>query len=106
MRSSAYAPILDELRRAGAKDVTLLQRTRHPRLQWVGVHGPRFYVLPGSPSDWRSLANARADVRRILRQDGMLPVEAPKPPRQPTPVERLRRRVKELEAELRRYASD
>ena len=99
------AAVLSELRQAGAQDITILRSARHPRVQWTTRNGqPRFYVLPGTPSDRRGLANARADVRRLLRQDDMLHAEPLRPSRQLTPVERLRQRVRELEAELRRRA--
>ena len=104
MRASDHiAVILSELRQAGARDIVVIRGAKHPRAQWISRHGqPRVYVLPGTPSDRRGLANARADVRRMLREDGMLEDEPFRPPRRPTPVERLRLRVKELEAELRR----
>lgn len=102
MKAEHITAILAELRLAGARDVTVLRCARHPRVQWTARNGePRVYVLPGTPSDRRGPANARADVRRMLRDDGML-VELPRPVRAPTPMERLRRRVRELEAELRR----
>jgi hypothetical protein len=60
-------------------------------------------TVPGTPSDWRSAENTRHDLRRILREDGMLEETAsPKtpPPRQPSRIELLERRVVELERRL------
>ena len=35
--------------------------------------------MPATPSDWRASRNTRADVRRLLREDGVL-TERAKPP--------------------------
>ena len=35
-------------------------------------HGLRVYTIPGTPGDWRSPHNVRAEVRRMLREDGLL----------------------------------
>ena len=38
--------------------------------------------MPATPSDWRSVRNTRAGVRRMLREDGLLvePERADPPP--------------------------
>jgi hypothetical protein len=59
------------------------------------------YSMPLTPSDWRSPNNVRADIRRILREDGLLVTEERRtPPRPPAPTDRvtlLERRVAVLE---------
>ena len=72
------AAVVTELREAGARDIVVIQGAKHPRVQWTGRNGQRrFYTLSGTLSDRRGLANARADVRRLLRDDGMLRDEPP-----------------------------
>jgi hypothetical protein len=59
------------------------------------------YVLPSTPSDFRSAANVRADIRRILKADGMLTTERrPPPPKTPDRVTLLERRVAAQEQRL------
>jgi hypothetical protein len=60
------------------------------------------YAVPGTPSDWRSAENVRRDMRKILRADGMLEAPEPRtpPPRQPSRIELLERRMAEVERRL------
>jgi len=93
--------VLAELRAAGIHDATVINQARHPRCQWLGPDGSaRVYVFPSTPSDHRGLANARADLRRIMRADGLITAPEPRAPRAPTPVQRLQARVRALEAAL------
>jgi hypothetical protein len=75
-------PCLDvakqELAAAGIRDVTHSFGGKHLQIRWRGNTAERMYVLPLTPSDWRSSKNVRADIRRLLSEDGLLP--APKPP--------------------------
>ena len=91
--------VISELRQAGAQDIVVIRRAKHPQVRWSGLRGLRLYTLPATPSDHRGHANGVADVRRMLRADGML-IETPRQPRQLTPVQRLQARVRELEREL------
>jgi hypothetical protein len=65
------------------------------------------YSTALTPSDWRSPHNTRAEIRRLLREDGVLPErpERPAPPPKPAPkldrVTTLERRVEELEKIVR-----
>ena len=63
----------------------------------------RVYTLPATPGDWRSSRNTRADIRRLLREDGVFtpPLQQPEPP--PRKLDRLaelERRVAALERRL------
>ena len=94
--------ILAELRAAGMQGVTIINQTKHPRAQWSHKGEPRTYIFPSTPGDGnRGLKNCVADVRRILRQDGLLPADSePRPPKSSPPIERARQQIKALEAEL------
>ena len=60
----------------------------------------RVFAVPGTPSD--CVENTRHDLlRRILRDDGMLEtVSQTPPPRQPSRIELLERRLAEIERRL------
>jgi len=52
-------------------------------------------TIPGTASDWRSPANTRSDLRKLLRQDGLLEMKPNGAPAGPEP--RLcRRQLEEL----------
>lgn len=58
--------LLKELKAHGHPEAHLEQGGRHPRLV-VTIDGkPRFYVVPSTPGDWRSEANARAGMKRAF----------------------------------------
>jgi hypothetical protein len=68
-------PSLRELEAAGIDYEIHRTGGGHWKVQWVVIeHRKRSLFVPFSASDWRSPLNARAQVRRILRQD-----EGPKP---------------------------
>lgn len=101
MRNECLDAAIAELSSAGVRDVKRSYGSKHLQLRWV-VNGSgieRMYSLPITPSDWRSASNTRATIRRILREDGMLKVTEPKPPRPkpPNQVELLKRQIKMLE---------
>ena len=55
---------------------------KHIRITWLHNGHDRLFVVPRTSSDWRADANTRSDVRKILKQDGLigaelLPVERP-----------------------------
>jgi hypothetical protein len=67
---------LRELEAAGIRDVAIAHGSRHPQLRWATGRGRRVFTVAGSPSDWRAPRNTRADIRRVLRADGMIkPIE-------------------------------
>ena len=45
---------------------------KHKRLFWEHNGEPRTATIPITPSDYRSLKNNRAQIRRLLREDGLL----------------------------------
>jgi hypothetical protein len=108
MRNECLAVALRELDAAGVRNVMRVNGGKHLQLRWqVNGHGLRIYTVPVSPSDWRSPHNTRAEIRRLLREDGVLVVPekvAPAPARKPDTVARmdgLERRLSELEALVR-----
>jgi hypothetical protein len=95
---------LKELAEAGVRDPVVANGGKHLQLRWTTPRGERrCFAVSGTPSDWRSPQNTVRDLRRILRSDGMLEeTGTPKtpPPRQPSRIELLERRVGELERRL------
>jgi hypothetical protein len=95
---------LSELAKVGIRDVERSYGGKHLQIRFkANGSGTRMYSMPLTPSDWRSPNNVRADIRRMLREDGLLkmPVEHRTPaPRPPAPIDRvtlLERRVAVLE---------
>jgi hypothetical protein len=80
------------LREAGVYDYRLAKGGKHLQIHWEANGASRFYVLPGTPGDWRSPHNVKAEMRRMLRQDGLL-VDTPSEPkpRRATLEQRVRR---------------
>jgi hypothetical protein len=103
-RNECVDAALAELAAAGIRDVERSYGGRHQQIRWrANGHGSRIYTLPISPSDYRADRNVRADIRRMLREDGMLPAAPPKPPVPSKPPDRLaelERRVAALERAL------
>jgi hypothetical protein len=95
------------LKEGGVFDPKIVPGGKHLQLRWPHKGGVWFYALPTTPSDWRSSLNVRSDIRKILRDDGLIkddpaPVEKPQPPRPPTleqRVTRLEQLIEELRAE-------
>jgi hypothetical protein len=97
---TAALAVLDE---AGVRDPVVANGGKHLQLRWTTPRGERrMFPVPGTPSDWRSAENTRHDLRRILREDGMIETNSPKtpPPRQPSRLELLERRLAEVERRL------
>jgi hypothetical protein len=108
MRNSCLDIALRELESAGIRDIEQVRGGKHLQLRWqINGHGLRVYTLPATPSDWRSPLNTRAEIRRMLREDGVLHApERPKPPPRPAPkpvgrLGEIERRLAELEAIVR-----
>src|SRR5262245_40487197 len=73
MRNPCLEIALRELEAVGIRNVEQVRGGKHWQLRWqVNGHGPRVYTIPGTPGDWRSPHNVRAEVRRMLREDGLL----------------------------------
>jgi Rha family phage regulatory protein len=73
--------VLTELSAVGIEP-TVEQGRKHIKIEWEHHGSPRTYVTATTPSDRRAHLNVRADVRRMLRLDGLigdetLPVQGP-----------------------------
>ena len=100
---SCFTAAIKELAKAGVHHPEIAHGGKHLRLRWTTPRGERrVFAVPGTPSDWRSAENTRHDLRRILRDDGMLETASPRtpPPRQPSRIELLERRLAEVERRL------
>jgi hypothetical protein len=71
MRNPCIDAAITELRKAGIYDYEIAQGGKHPQIHWGANGTRRFYAVPGTPSDVRSVHNVRADIRRLLRADGL-----------------------------------
>jgi hypothetical protein len=62
-------PLVDEIRRNGVEIVDISQTGRgHLRLHWSGGNGKlETIVTSATPSDWRTVHNARAAIRRKFK---------------------------------------
>lgn len=49
----------------------LTDRAKHKEIVWLQGGKNHRYILPSTPSDWRSAYNCRADIRRMLRSAGI-----------------------------------
>ena len=65
-------PAIEELRAAGVYNFKVNQN-KHFKLRWAATPTQsRCVTLSGSPSNHNAAANARADVRRLLKLDGII----------------------------------
>ena len=104
MKNECLAAALRELAAAGVRDVQQSYGSKHLQLRWsANGHGMRMYSLALTPSDCRADRNVRADIRRMLRDDGLLPISSPKPspPPKSDRISKLEARVAALESALR-----
>jgi hypothetical protein len=101
MRNPCIDAVIAELRAAGIYDYEVARNHKHPQIHW-GVNGSRRYLaVSATPSDSYAATKARADVRRLLKADGLLPREMP--PRGPQPrALSLEQRVAALERQVMR----
>lgn len=107
MKNSCLNAALDELGAAGIRDVRHAPGGKHRQISWQSNGATRFYnVSVGAPSDYRSIANTRADVRRLLRADGFLVDREPAKPKPLDRMSRLEQRVAAVELELAAMRND
>jgi hypothetical protein len=100
MKNACLDAALGELHAAGIRDVVHAPGGKHRQIRWQVNGTTRFYSVPGTPSDYRSIANTKADIRRLLREDGFLVDREPAKPRAPDQLTRLEQRIAALELEV------
>jgi hypothetical protein len=61
------------LLRAHGVECTLEKTSRHNKVLFVLDGRRQMYTCSRTPSDGRTLLNAKADIKRMLRQAGVLP---------------------------------
>ena len=108
MKNPCLDAALDELAKAGIRDVTRSYGGKHIQVRWhVNGHAPRFVSVSKTPSDFRSPENTRRDVRQLLREDGVItdPQRSAPPPKAPDRVTLLERRMRTLELEIEKLKS-
>jgi hypothetical protein len=103
LKNTCLEAVLSELNAAGVRSISHANGGRHRQLRWAAPNGdPRvFNVSFGtSASDYRATANARSEVRRMLKADGLLVDRPPPAPRPLDRVSRLEQRIATLELEV------
>jgi hypothetical protein len=84
--------VVAELHRAGVRDHMLVNGGKHQQVHWrVNGSEPRHITIPTSPSDRRWEQNLKHEVRKILREDGLLVGSVPAEKLHPKPPDRLSR---------------
>jgi hypothetical protein len=102
MRNACLAAALAELDAAGIRDYQLARGGKHLQLRWtVAGHTLRMLTIPLTPSDWRSPQNTRSDLRRLLREDGLLETNGARAVAKPDP-DLWRRQFEEFIRQLNR----
>ena len=56
------------LEKEGAQDIKVVPGGRHNKLQFAINGKTQFFVLSGTPSDHRSILNARSQLRRQIHE--------------------------------------
>jgi hypothetical protein len=101
MRNECLEIALRELKAVGVRDIEQARGGKHLQLRWrVNGREVRFYTLPCTPSDIRSAQNVRTDIRRLLREDGVLTTPTLPVPKKPDRITILERRVAALERQV------
>jgi hypothetical protein len=107
MKNPCIEAAVDELARAGIRDVSHVQGSKHRQIRWQSPTGmPRMLSISVTPSDHFAPAKVRADVRRMLRADGLLVDREPTKPRPLDRMSRLEQRVAAVELELAAMRND
>jgi hypothetical protein len=69
MRNECIEVALAELEAVGIRDVVVAHGSKHPQLRFSINGGPlHVFAVCGTPSDHRSSANTRRDLRKLLRE--------------------------------------
>jgi hypothetical protein len=75
MRNACLDIALRELAEHGIRDVEVAYGAKHPQLRFRINGGQlRVFAIPGTSSDWRSPQNVRRDLRKLLREGGVIAV--------------------------------
>lgn len=82
MRNECLDQAIADLRAVGIEP-EVEHGGKHIILRWKHNNSPRMWVVPKTPSDWRTPLNNRSDLRKILKADGLLgaeivPIEVPR----------------------------
>ena len=93
------------LAEVGIREYLIVPGGKHPQLRFSvnGENVVHVFSLSGTPSDWRSAENTKRDLKKLLRDIGVL-VPEPKP--QPLPPERKLNCVAELEQQISKLKSE
>jgi hypothetical protein len=105
MKNPCLEAALSELAKVGIRDVKRSFGGKHLQIRFKSNGSERMYVMPLTPSDVRSAANTRADIRRILREDGLLLTTERRPPAPRPPAQGTRVMSSESRSSRRRAAS-
>jgi hypothetical protein len=104
MRNDCIDAAIAELEANGIRDVVIAHGGKHPQLRFkINGGAQHIFAVSGTPSDHRSAANTRRDLRKLLRDAGVLAPPEPKPPPVKTPdrLSLLEQRVAALERLMR-----
>lgn len=70
MKNAELAAAMFELHMVGVKP-QVERGSKHVKIRWEANGKQRTYVCGSTASDYRAALNVRADVRRLIRQDGL-----------------------------------
>jgi hypothetical protein len=101
MRNPCLDAALAELDAVGIRDYQLARGSKHLQVRWTVAGVLRMMTIPGSPGDWRSPANTRRDMRRLLREDGLLEINGARCADKPDP-DLWRQQLEDLIQQLNR----
>ena len=101
MKNDCLEAALNELELAGIRNVEQVHGSKHLQLRWsVNGHPRRIFTVSRTPNDpLRGAKNVRAQIRHILREDGVLQQTKEEQPigRPPDRITKLEPRVAALE---------
>jgi hypothetical protein len=102
MKNPCLDAALRELADAGIRDVVRSYGGKHIQLRWpTNNNGVRVFTLPATPSDHRAHLNVRTEIRRVLRNDGMIAERQPLKSSAPAPLTKTPDRITLLELRVR-----
>jgi hypothetical protein len=118
MKNPCLDAALAVLEECGIRDREVAAGSKHPQVRFRINGGPALHVfaIPGTASDWRSPQNVRRDLRKVLRELGVIVTEErPEPPPRPAPkpsrldecvrdIAELKQQMETLEGLLRALA--